>query len=79
MFIVTYLNAVCFKEILVSVPSRWRDKSAETFSRNVKTVRVNYRVVHLLAIHEIYFIKMHRLNNVNSLNVIRNNGYIEVQ
>jgi len=36
MFIVTYFIAVCFKEILVLVPSRWRDNSAETCSRYVK-------------------------------------------
>jgi len=35
MFIVTYFVAVYFEEILVSVPWRRRDNSAETCSRYV--------------------------------------------
>ena len=36
MFIVAYFIAVCFKEMLVSAPWRWRDNRAETSRSYVK-------------------------------------------
>jgi len=51
MPIVFYIApALCFKEILVSVPRRWRDNSAEICRSYVKIVSINYGIVHLLMV-----------------------------
>lgn len=42
--------ALCFKEILVSVPRRWRDNMAEICRSYVKIVSINYGIVHLLMV-----------------------------
>lgn len=42
-----YFIAVCFKNVLMSAPWRWRDK-AETCNGYVKTVSINDRTVHII-------------------------------
>jgi len=40
-FIVIYFIAVCFEDILVSAPCKWRHNNAETFSSSVKHCKHN--------------------------------------
>jgi hypothetical protein len=56
-FILNYQNTSGknFKEILVSTSWRWRDyntKTCRTYMKNV--VCMNYRIVHLLVLHELF-------------------------
>ena len=45
---------LCFKHILVSAPGRRQDSSAETCGSYVKDSTENYRVVHVLVLHELF-------------------------
>jgi len=54
MFIVAYFIAVCFKEIMVSVRWRCRDNSVLTCRSYVKYCSINYRIVQLLVLRELF-------------------------
>jgi hypothetical protein len=60
MFIVAHFIAVCFKEIMVSARWRCRDNSALTCGNYVKYCSINYRIVQLLVLHELFsYVRTH--------------------
>ena len=58
VIIVICFTAVCFKEILLSSPRRWRINSAEMWRSSVKLVRVNYRIMWLLVLDGLLAYKL---------------------
>ena len=54
MFILANFIALCFKEIMVSARWRCRDNKALTCRSYVKYCSINYRIVQLLVLRELF-------------------------
>jgi len=55
MFIITYFIAYAVKTLRCQLPVDGEIIATKHVGATYKTVRINYRIVHLLVLHEFFF------------------------
>jgi len=54
MLILTYIMAVCFQEMSMSAPWRWRDNNSKHVGAMYQIVRIHYNILRLLVLHKYF-------------------------